>query len=162
MHFVFLSLLFQCNAKPLALGNTPNTRLLRCRYQHVGIQKSLRTQCDPPKRANNAQHNPQREPMEYSSCWVRKGWVCIGYVDFMFFVSISFVLVSQRKCNFQWSMGFTYSLLTSVTSNNPCGEFFVLDSFQGQSVAFPAVENQSPANEINTLNQCAHFVKVCK
>ena len=32
-----------------------------------------------------------REPAEYGSCWVREGWVCVGHVDFMLFVSIFFV-----------------------------------------------------------------------
>ena len=31
----------------------------------------------------------------------------IGHVDFMLFVSISFALGSQRKCVFQWNMGFS-------------------------------------------------------
>ena len=34
----------------------------------------------------------------------------IGHVDFMLFVSISFVLVSQRKLSFQWNMGLGYTL----------------------------------------------------
>ena len=32
---------------------------------------------------------------------------CVGHVDFMMFVSISFALGSQHKCSFQWNMGFT-------------------------------------------------------
>ena len=32
---------------------------------------------------------------------------CVGHVDFMLFVSISFALGSQRKPSFQWKGGFT-------------------------------------------------------
>ena len=54
----------------------------------------------------NAQHNPQHEPMEYSSRWVCKDWVCIGHVDFML-VSISFVLGCQHDRNFWRNVGFS-------------------------------------------------------
>ena len=30
---------------------------------------------------------------------------CVGHVDFMLFVSISFALGSQRERSFQWNMG---------------------------------------------------------
>ena len=53
---------------------------------------------------------PQREQVEYSSRWAREGWVHIGHVDFMLFVSISFVSIpfalgSQRESSFWWNMG---------------------------------------------------------
>ena len=37
---------------------------------------------------------------------------CIGHVDFMLFVSISFPLVSQRELNFRWNMGLKEVLAT--------------------------------------------------
>ena len=36
---------------------------------------------------------------------------CVGHVDFMLFVSISFALVSQRKPSNQWNMGFNLRAL---------------------------------------------------
>ena len=35
----------------------------------------------------------------------------VGHVDFMLFVFISFVLVTQREPSLQWNMGFTVNLL---------------------------------------------------
>ena len=64
------------------LGMTANTTILRYRYQLVGIRKALWT---------------QREPAEYSSRWVREGWVCVcvGHVDFVLFVLFLFALATQ-------------------------------------------------------------------
>ena len=35
---------------------------------------------------------------------------CVGHVDFMLFVSISFTLGSQHKSNFWWNMGIINSV----------------------------------------------------
>ena len=50
--------------------------------------------------------NPQREPVEDSSCWVTKGRVRVGHVDLMSFTSYSLALGTQREPSFQWSIGF--------------------------------------------------------
>ena len=63
--------------------------ILRCLYQHIDIQKPLRTQCD----SQSAQHDPQSAQ-------------CVGHVDFMLFVSISFEFGRQHECRFWWNMGF--------------------------------------------------------
>ena len=39
----------------------------------------------------------QHETKEYSSHWVFKGLVCVGHVDFMLFVSISFALAANAN-----------------------------------------------------------------
>ena len=63
--------------KPFALelhvGVTPNARDSYCRYQHVAIQKAWQTHHEAwwTQRECDAQREPQCEPMEYSSRWVR-------------------------------------------------------------------------------------------
>ena len=52
----------------------------------------MRSLVDPMKTWANP-----RKPMEYSTRWEREGWVCIGHVDFMFFVSFLFALGTQRE-----------------------------------------------------------------
>ena len=48
--------------------------------------------------------NPQCKPVEYSSCWVRQSWVCVGHVLGMF---VLFLVASgtKRKRNIQWNTG---------------------------------------------------------
>ena len=58
-----------------------------------------------PSLPNATLQSTQCKPVEYTSRWVISRWHRIGDVDFTLFVSISFVLGSQRKRNFQWNMG---------------------------------------------------------
>ena len=80
--------LFHCNAKPLALG------------PRVGL-------------------DPQRDDfvLGIPACWYLKSvGARVGHVDFMLFVSISFVLGSQRERNFWWNMGFRVPM-PSINTN---------------------------------------------
>ena len=84
-------------------------------YQHVGIQKVLRTQRHPLSAQRHPQStlrhqlstqpHPQSMPVKYSSRWVRKGRVCVGHVDFMLFTSCSLTLGTKREPSFHWNMG---------------------------------------------------------
>ena len=75
------------------LDRIPNTRHLRCLYQHIGIQIALLTKCKPP----HTQREPQRKPVEYSLRWVRVGCVCVGHVHLMLFVSFMFALGNRTR-----------------------------------------------------------------
>ena len=44
----------------------------------------------------------------------------VGHVDFMLFVSISFVLVSQCKLTFQWNMGLTIFVFYKMSLVERC------------------------------------------
>ena len=50
---------------------------------------------------------------------------CVGHVNFMLFVSISFAVGSQRKRIFQWNMGFRHSVFLAgenlPISGDTCG-----------------------------------------
>ena len=86
----FIEPIFHCNAKPLTLGPIISNASQSC-----------------PIRASNAQREPQRLPVEYSLHSVHESLVCIGHVQFMLFVSITFPLGSQLKQGFWWNIGFT-------------------------------------------------------
>ena len=60
-----------------------------------------------PIMPNASQKIAQHELIMPNVTWVRKSWVWVGHVDFMF-VSISFSLGSQREHNFRWNMDFKY------------------------------------------------------
>ena len=93
----------------LALGNAPDTRILRWRYQHVGIfWRYLRLQSPTPI----LKFALPPTPTPYASQWNIGGigpsgiGAGIGHVHFMLFMSISFASGTQGKLVFQWNMGF--------------------------------------------------------
>ena len=72
---------------------------------------------EKPRRPNPNLHRPNAKPHTPNDPNGSNRWnigcvvsphivVHIGHVHFMFFVSISFALGSQGKCNFWWNMGF--------------------------------------------------------
>ena len=81
----------------LALGNAPNARILRWRYQHVGISwryLKLKFVLAPTPTPDASQWNIGG----VGPSGVGAG---VGHVHFMFFVLISFAFCSQRKPSFQ-------------------------------------------------------------
>ena len=50
--------------------------------------------------------SPNASQFEYSLRWVREGWVCVGHVYFMLFVSCFLALGTKREHIFWWNMGF--------------------------------------------------------
>ena len=98
--------IFHCNAKPLVLGvrigQYPKVRILRWVYQ---IQFSL-----PPtpnlKFALTPKQTPNASQWNIGCVGSPGVGTRVGHVHFMLFVSISFVLGSQRRCSFQCNMSF--------------------------------------------------------
>ena len=99
----------------LALGNALNARILRERYQHVGIfwcYLTLKLASDPTQ---NLKFALALTPTPDASQWNIGGvgpsgvGAGVGHVHFTFFVLISFAFCSQCKPSFQWNMGFTVS-----------------------------------------------------
>ena len=91
----------------LALGNAPDARILRLRYQHVGIFWRYLTL----KFASPTTPNLKFALPPDASHW-NKGGVGfpmqsfrVGHVNFMLFMSISFASGTQGKLVFQWKMG---------------------------------------------------------
>ena len=85
----------------LALGKAPDARILRWRYQHVGIfwrYLTLKFALAPTPTPDASQWNIGG----VGPSGVGAG---VGIVNFMFFVLISFAFCSQRKPSFQWNMG---------------------------------------------------------
>ena len=116
--YLGLKPIFHQNAKYLAsgagVGQYPDARLLRWRYQHVGIKNvkicvSRRQTPDAkPKICVSPDAKPRRQPVEYRWRWVLALGLCVGHVHFIFFVLISFALGSRRRPSFQWNMGFSF------------------------------------------------------
>ena len=91
--------------------------ILRCLYQHVGIEKPLRTQRNPmstqlPNAISNLLNATPN--LSNTSRW-NIGHVGspgvgsrVGHVDFIFFVSISFALGSKHERSFRWNMGLKF------------------------------------------------------
>ena len=105
--------IFQCNTKPLMLRvrvwQYPQHKTFALTIPTCWYPKSQWEALRPQRKALLTQREAWRtqcKPTEYSSRWVRKGWVCIGHVNSMLFLSISFALGSQWECNFQWDMDF--------------------------------------------------------
>ena len=108
--------IFHCNAKPLALGLRfglyPQHETFALSKPTCWYSKSSRYQREPPLTQREAPltqcepPQPQRKPVEYSTGRALLRWHRIGHVDFMLFVSITFVLGTQREPGFWWNMGF--------------------------------------------------------
>ena len=101
--------IFHCNTKALALGVRIGQYPQRENFA-FGMLVSKNAQICIAPNANakicvTPNANPQREQMEYRSCWVPRG-AGIGHVDFMLFVSILVALGTQRKR--QWNSGFNF------------------------------------------------------
>ena len=94
----------------------------RWRYQHDSIQKANTKLCEPnakPCESNAKPCGPNAKPCGPNakhggpnmSQWniLHVGSLgigaCVGHVDFMLFLSISFALEGQQKRNFWWNMG---------------------------------------------------------
>ena len=91
----------------IALGTAPKARGSSCWYP-----KSL---TDPTATPQSTQHgplsarrDPQCEQVEYGRIGSLYTGAHVGHVAFMLFVSISFVLGSERKLGFWWNMGLWY------------------------------------------------------
>ena len=94
----------------LCVGSSPQREQFVLPIPTCCYLKSLvdptRSPADPtrappdPMQAPLTQREPQREPVEYGSRWVRESWVCVGHVYFMLFVSILFALGTQREPSF--------------------------------------------------------------
>ena len=102
--------IFHCDAKfwrrGLALGNSPDARLLRWGYQHVGISRRQTPEAKP-KICVSPNAKPDASQWNIGCVGSLALGLCVGHVHFIFFVLISFALGSQRKPSFQWNMGFT-------------------------------------------------------
>ena len=61
--------------------------------------------CLPPT------HNPNASQWNMGCVGSPTQNFCVGHVDFMLFVLISFALVTQREPSLQWNMGFKDRLL---------------------------------------------------
>ena len=81
----------------LALGNAPDARILRWRYQHVGIFWRYLTL----KFALVPTPNPDASQWNIGGVGPSGIGAGVGHVHFMFFVWISFAFCSQRKPIFQ-------------------------------------------------------------
>ena len=97
----------------LVLGNAPDARKLRWRYQHVGILEPTQNVkfASPP--TQNVKFALPPTPTPDASQWNIGGFgsptqdFCVGHIHFMLFMSISFASGTQRKLVFQWNMGLT-------------------------------------------------------
>ena len=109
--------IFNCKAKPLALGLRDGYGLQRegfplpistCWYPKTLAcpTRAPNTSQYCPTRAYITQRKPQHWPVEYNLRWTISRWLCVGHVDFTLLVSCLLALDSQRKCGFQWNMGF--------------------------------------------------------
>ena len=83
------------------MGNAPDARILRWRYQHVGIFWRYLTL----KFASAPTPTPDASQWKIGGVGPSGVGAGVGHVHFMFFVLISFTFCSQRKPSFQWNMG---------------------------------------------------------
>ena len=93
----------------LALGNSPDARILRLRYQHVGIfWRYPRRQSPMPILKFALPPTPTPDASQWNIGGVGPSGVGagVGHVHFMLFMSIYFASDTQRKLVFQWNMGF--------------------------------------------------------
>ena len=104
--------IFHCDAKfwrrGLALGNSPDARLLHWGYQHVGIfWRYPRRQSPTPILKFALAPTPTPDASQWNIGGVGPSGIGagIGHVHFMLFMSISFASGTQRKLVFQWNMG---------------------------------------------------------
>ena len=113
----YIKPIFNCDAKFLALwvgvGQYPRRQnfvlgIATCWYLGANANPLICVLPDAkPKICILPKAKPKRKSVEYRLRWVRTENSGIGHVHFMFFVSISFALGSQREPSFQWNMGFT-------------------------------------------------------
>ena len=89
----------------LALGYAPDARILRWRYQHVGILEPTQSF----KFALPPTPNPDASQWNIGCVGSLALGLCVGHVHFIFFVLISFALGSRRKRSFQWNMGLRHT-----------------------------------------------------
>ena len=98
----------------LALGNAPDARFLRWRYQHVGIfwrYLTLKFAFSPTpdlKFAFPPTPTPDASQWNIGCVGSLALGLCVGHVHFIFFVLISFASDTRRKPVFQWNMGYTF------------------------------------------------------
>ena len=93
----------------LALGNAPDARILRWRYQHVGIfWRYPQRQSPTPILKFALPPTPTPDASQWNIGGVGPSDVGagVGHVHFMLFMSISFASGTQRKLVFQLNMGF--------------------------------------------------------
>ena len=99
----------------LALGNAPDARILRWRYQHVGILEPTQNVkfASPPtqnvKFALPLTPTPDASPWNIGGVGSPTQDFHVGHVHFMLFMSISIASGTQRKLVFQWNVGFSVS-----------------------------------------------------
>ena len=107
----------------LALGNAPDARILRLRYQHVGIfwrYLTLKFALAPTQNLKFVlAPTPTPDAIQWNIGGVGPSGVGagVGHVHFMLFMSISFASGTQRKLVFHWNMGFI--LLCFVPREEP-------------------------------------------
>ena len=107
-----LIIIFHQNMNPFALGLRVGygpqyeqfTLPIPTCWYHKSLVDSTQTLMDISE-PMWTQRELQCEPVEYGSRWVCESWVCVGHVDFMSFLSISFILGSRCECIFWWNMG---------------------------------------------------------
>ena len=126
--------IFHCDAKYLAsgvgVGQCPDTRILRWRYQHVGIFWHYLTLKFALALTQNLKFALATMPTPDNSQWNIGGvgpsgvGAGVGHVHFMFFVLISFALRSQRKPSFQWNMGLNVSIHADLALNGRFMAFY--------------------------------------
>ena len=104
----------------LALGNAPDARILRWRYQHVGIFWLYpRRQSPTPILKFALPPTPSPDASQWNIGGVGPSGVGagVGHVHFMLFMSISFASGTQRKLVFQWNMGLNmFTVLPSLSA----------------------------------------------
>ena len=107
--YVTFKPIFHCDAKfwrrGVALGNSPDARLLRWEYQQVGIfWRYPRRQFPTPILKFALLPTPTPDASQWNIGGV--GPSGVGHVHFMLFMSISFASGTQHKLVFWWNMGF--------------------------------------------------------
>ena len=113
--------IFHCEAKYLAswvgVGNATDARMLRWRYQHVGIFWRYLTP--------NLKFALSPTPTPDASQWNIGGGgpsgvgAGVGHVHFIFFVFISFAFGGQRKPSIQWNMGYRLPSFCKALKRRP-------------------------------------------
>ena len=98
--------IFLCNALRPQVGLDP-----QCESFKLSIPTCwyLKTLADPTESPNLSQQCPTRAPRRASRIWLNTRELGLRWdVHFMLFVSILFVLVTQRKPSFWWNMGLPF------------------------------------------------------
>ena len=104
--------IFQCNAKPFALGTfaSPNPRIPTCWYFFALGDANF---------SRHPTQNPNASQWNIGCVGFQTQNSCVGHVHFILFVSISFALGSQRKHIFSVEYGLKTLVLNFIRNPLP-------------------------------------------